>query len=110
MSCWWAADAVVFTLNLPRSDWTRQTQPNQRFLNVGCGEDLSIAELARQIADTVGFAGSLVFDRNKPDGTPRKLLDVSRLSALGWRARRPLAKGLRDSYTWFLGHQNSARL
>ncbi len=104
------ADAVVFVMNLPRAEWANQTQPNQRYLNVGCGEDLSIAELARHVADTVGFSGDLVFDRSKPDGTPRKLLDVSRLSALGWRARQPLAQGLRDSFNWFLEHQQTARL
>ena len=70
-------------------------------INVGCGEDLSIAELAALIREVVGFRGELLFDTSKPDGTPRKLLDVSRLQALGWRAQIPLAAGLRATYAWF---------
>lgn len=67
-------------------------------LNVGTGEDLTIAELARRIADTTGYAGRIAFDASKPDGTPRKRLDVSRLDALGWRARTPLREGLARAY------------
>jgi GDP-L-fucose synthase len=67
-------------------------------LNVGVGHDLSIADLARTVMRVVGFEGQLVFDRSKPDGTPRKLLDVSRLAALGWRARTPLEEGIRLAY------------
>ncbi|MFZ4760277.1 MAG: GDP-L-fucose synthase family protein [Burkholderiaceae bacterium] len=67
-------------------------------VNVGLGEDVSIAELAQMIAETVGYTGRIAFDRSKPDGTPRKLLDVSKLSALGWTARVPLAEGLRLAY------------
>ena len=72
------------------------------FVNVGTGTDLTIAELAQQIAAVVGFAGELAFDRSRPDGTPRKLLDCSRIHALGWRARTPLAEGLRLAYADFL--------
>ncbi len=72
------------------------------FVNVGMGTDLTIAELAQQIAAVVGFAGELAFDRSRPDGTPRKLLDCSRIHALGWRARTPLAEGLRLAYADFL--------
>jgi GDP-L-fucose synthase len=67
-------------------------------LNVGCGEDLSIRELAEEVMRVVGFAGRIVFDASKPDGTPRKLLDVSRIAALGWRARTPLAEGIARAY------------
>ena len=67
-------------------------------LNVGVGHDLSIADLARTVMRVVGFEGQLVFDRSKPDGTPRKLLDVSRLAALGWRARTPLEEGIQLAY------------
>lgn len=104
------ADAVAFTIDLPRARWLEQTTPRQRFLNVGCGADLSIAELARLVADTVGFRGELRFDPTKPDGTPRKLLDVSRLAALGWAARRDLREGLAESFAWFLEHRATARL
>lgn len=72
------------------------------FVNVGTGTDLTIAELAQQIAAVVGFAGELAFDRSRPDGAPRKLLDCSRIHALGWRARTPLAEGLRLAYADFL--------
>jgi GDP-L-fucose synthase len=67
-------------------------------VNIGCGEDLTIRELAQTVMDVVGFTGRIVFDASKPDGTPRKLLDVSRLAALGWRARTPLAQGIRMAY------------
>lgn len=72
-------------------------------LNCGTGADVTIADLAREIAGVVGFSGELAFDTSKPDGTPRKLLDVSRLSALGWHATTPLREGLRRAYADFLG-------
>jgi GDP-L-fucose synthase len=67
-------------------------------INVGCGEDVTIRELAQTVMDVVGFKGRIVFDASKPDGTPRKLLDVSRMAALGWRAQTPLAKGISKAY------------
>jgi GDP-L-fucose synthase len=70
------------------------------FINVGTGEDSTIRELAQMMADTVGFQGSTVFDQSKPDGTPQKLLDVSRIHALGWRAQIPLRQGLQATYRW----------
>ena len=82
---------------------------DERLINVGWGEDVSIAELAQLVAGTVGFQGLLRFDPSKPDGTPRKLLDVSRLTALGWKARITLADGLADTYRWFLEHAGQRR-
>ncbi len=73
-----------------------------RLLNVGCGEDLTIAELAETVRRIVGFAGETVWDADKPDGTPRKLLDVSRLQGLGWRPSIPLETGIRRAYAWYL--------
>ena len=73
-------------------------------LNVGVGEDLSIAELASLVALVVGYSGEVLFDRSRPDGTPRKLLDVSRLHALGWRARIGLEDGIRATYAWYCAH------
>jgi GDP-L-fucose synthase len=70
--------------------------------NVGLGSDVSIKNLAETIMRVVGFAGKLEFDRSKPDGTPRKLLDVSQMSALGWRAKRTLEDGIRDTYNWYV--------
>jgi nucleoside-diphosphate-sugar epimerase len=71
-------------------------------VNVGCGQDLSIAELAHLVQKTVAHQGTITWDRSKPDGTPRKLQNVSRLSLLGWHARIPLAQGVAEAYRWFL--------
>ena len=76
-------------------------------INVGCGEDISIRELAELICDVVGFEGELVWDATKPDGTPRKLLDVSKIRALGWGPTIPLGKGIAQTYEWFVA--NSAK-
>ncbi len=73
-------------------------------VNIGCGEDLSIAELARVVADVVGYTGEIRFDHTHPDGTPRKLLDVRRLSELGWRTRIPLEQGIQQTYEWYRQH------
>ena len=78
-------------------------------INVGVGEDVSIRELAETIAEVVGYTGTLTQDTSKPDGTPRKLLDVSRLSALGWKAQIGLEEGIRETYEWYLTHLNSLR-
>lgn len=74
-------------------------------VNVGCGQDVTIRELAGMVTAATGYAGDLVFDASKPDGTPRKLLDVSRLGALGWSARIPLGEGIRSTYEWFLANR-----
>jgi GDP-L-fucose synthase len=78
-------------------------------INVGWGEDVSIAELARLVANTVGFKGAMHFDRSKPDGTPRKLLDTSRLTALGWRPTIRLETGLAATYEWYCSHTQQLR-
>ena len=78
-------------------------------INVGCGADLTIAELAEKVRAVVGFTGRLRFDPTRPDGTPRKLLDVSRLSALGWQPRIPLDQGLAATYRWYLEHAGARR-
>jgi GDP-L-fucose synthase len=75
---------------------------SSEIVNVGCGEDVSIGELAGLIREVVGYDGEIVYDRSKPDGTPRKLLDVSRLRELGWSPRITLADGVRDTYEWYL--------
>ncbi|ADH85066.1 GDP-L-fucose synthase [Desulfurivibrio alkaliphilus] len=102
------ATAAVFLMNLPREDWAAQTRPMRSYVNVGTGLDCTIAELAATIANITGFTGRLVFDRNQPDGTPRKLLDISRIKALGWQPQIPLERGLRETYHWLLAHQESA--
>jgi GDP-L-fucose synthase len=74
-------------------------------INIGCGEDVTIRELAELICDVVGFDGELIWDKTKPDGTPRKLLDVTRIRALGWQPTIPLRKGIAETYDWFLANQ-----
>lgn len=92
------ADACVYLMDLPRDVYEQQTTPMRSHINVGTGEERSIGELARLIAGVVGFQGRLVFDSAKPDGMPRKLLDVSRLRQLGWTARVSLEQGLAHTY------------
>ena len=77
-------------------------------LNIGIGEDITIAELAHIIAEIVGYPGKLIFDTSRPDGTPRKLLDISKLRALGWSARTPLRTGLERAYADFTMAGNNA--
>jgi GDP-L-fucose synthase len=90
------ADACVFLM---------RQYSDEPPINVGWGEDVSIGELARLVADTVGFNGELRFDPSKPDGTPRKLLDTSRMTALGWQPKIHLKAGLASTYEWFREHQ-----
>ena len=78
-------------------------------INVGSGEELSILQLAEQIAQVVGFTGRLEFDPSMPDGTPRKLMDVSRIRALGWKPRLSLPEGIRSAYAWYLAHSAEVR-
>ncbi len=78
-------------------------------INIGTGVDVTIRELAETIKLVVGFEGELKFDASKPDGTPRKLLDVSKINSLGWRAKISLTDGLRSTYEWFLENQESVR-
>lgn len=94
------AEAVLFLL---------ENYDEPETINVGVGEDLTIRELAEMVADVVGFEGEIVQDLTKPDGTPRKLLDVSRINALGWHARTPLREGIRTTYAWYLDHRTTAR-
>lgn len=93
------ADACLFVM---------RNYDGEQFLNVGTGEDLSIRELANLVAEVTGFYGKIVWDTTMPDGTPRKLLDVSRLHDLGWKAKTPLPEGIRISYQWFLQNQELA--
>jgi GDP-L-fucose synthase len=93
------ADAAVFLMN--RYD-------EADIVNVGTGEDVTIRELAEMIQAITAYKGRIVLDTSKPDGTPRKLLDVSRLSALGWKARVALRAGIEDTYRWFLAHEKAA--
>ena len=98
-----AADACVFLMNLPDNALNSILQDSMPpIVNVGCDMEITIRELAELIADIVGFQGRMVFDSSKPDGTPRKLLDSSRLTALGWRPRTSLREGLKKAYQDFV--------
>jgi GDP-L-fucose synthase len=87
------ADACVYLL---------KHYSNEQLVNIGTGEDITVAEFATLVAATVGYTGGISFDTSKPDGTPRKLLDVSRLTRLGWRARTSLADGIKLAYQAYL--------
>jgi GDP-L-fucose synthase len=103
------AEASLHVLRLDSATYEAHTQPMQRHVNVGTGVDVTIRELAEQVAAVVGYEGQLTFDASKPDGTPRKLLDVSLLAQLGWRARITLREGLEQTYAWFLDHAQALR-
>ncbi|WP_068115295.1 GDP-L-fucose synthase [Tropicimonas marinistellae] len=102
------AEASLFVLELDRAAYDRSTEPMLSHINVGTGTDISIAELAAMIAEVTGYTGRIAYDRTKPDGTPRKLMDVSRLAEMGWTAQIPLRDGVAQTYEWFL--ENAADL
>ena len=117
-----AAEVVVWGTGTPKREFLHvddlaaaavhlmQHYEGEQIVNVGTGVDVSIAELAALVKQVVGFEGGLRFDASKPDGTPRKLLDVSRLHGLGWRHSIELTAGLASAYRWFVEHQAGARL
>ncbi|EJE7078226.1 NAD-dependent epimerase/dehydratase family protein, partial [Salmonella enterica subsp. enterica] len=95
------AAASVHVMNLPKEIYDKNTAPMLSHINVGTGVDCTIRELAETIASVVKFRGDIIFDESKPDGTPRKLLDVSRLANMGWRWSTSLEEGLQLTYAWF---------
>lgn len=102
------AEASLFVLNLPPELYRANTEPMLSHINVGYGEDVTIADLARLVAQVTGFEGKIVFDATKPDGTMRKLMDSSRLTAMGWKPSVALTDGVRETYRWFLDHVATA--
>jgi GDP-L-fucose synthase len=112
------SDVVVWGTGTPRREFLyvddmadacihlMKTYSDEELVNIGTGEDITIAEFARVVAAAVGYSGRISFDTSKPDGTPRKLLDVSRLAALGWRARTSLIEGIKLAYQAFLSRSN----
>ena len=104
------AEASLFVLDLPRADYAAQTRPMLSHINVGTGEDIAILDLAHLVARIVGFEGRIVTDPSKPDGTPRKLMDVSRLARLGWRAEIRLEDGIAQTWRWYKDNHAMARL
>jgi GDP-L-fucose synthase len=115
------AEVVIWGTGTPRREFLHcddlaravvhlmKTYESGELVNIGCGTDVTIRELAELVARIVGFTGRLAFDTSKPDGTPRKLLDVGRLSALGWTPGISLEEGVRSTYDWFVAHQAEIR-
>lgn len=103
------AAACVHVMNLEKALYDANTEPMMSHINVGTGVDCTIRELAETMKQVVGFEGELVFDSSKPDGTPRKLMDVSRLENMGWKASISLADGLAMTYQWFLNNASELR-
>jgi GDP-L-fucose synthase len=103
------AAASIYVMNLDEATYQANTQPMLSHINVGTGIDCTIRELVETVAKVVGYQGEIVFDTTKPDGAPRKLMDVSRLADLGWKASIELEAGLATTYQWFLKNQDSFR-
>ena len=103
------AAASIYVMNLAASTYEANTQPMLSHIDVGTGVDCTFRELAETLAEVTGFNGQLVFDTSKPDGAPRKLMDVSRLNTLGWKSSISLKEGLGSTYQWFLEHQEQLR-
>lgn len=114
-----APEVVVWGTGTPRREFLHvddmadacvhlmEAYDGEEIVNVGVGEDVSIAELAAMVGQAVGYTGNIAYDASKPDGTPRKLLDVSKLTATGWRARIGLAEGIAGTYAWYLGQMKA---
>ena len=103
------AEASMFVLTLDRETYAANTDPMLSHINVGTGTDVSIFELAQMVAKVTGFTGDILTDPSKPDGTMRKLMDVSRLARMGWRAQISLEQGLSETYDWFLKNAENIR-
>ena len=103
------ADASVFVMKLSSADYDNNTQPMLSHINVGTGVDCSIRELAETVANVTGFSGEILFDSTKPDGAARKLMNVERLSNMGWVASIKLKSGILSAYQWFLKNQSNFR-
>jgi len=98
------ADACIAIMRMNENDYWASVSDRTSHVNIGCGEDISIAELASLVAEVTGFSGEIVFDAAKPDGTPRKLLDVGLVNSMGWSAAISLREGLQQTYQWMCEH------
>jgi nucleoside-diphosphate-sugar epimerase len=103
------AEASLFVLDLPKDIYDANTEPMLSHINVGCGTDISIFDLAEMVAKITGFKGRIATDPSKPDGTMRKLMDVSRLANMGWKASIDLQDGIAETYDWFLENHDDLR-
>ncbi|MBB3995901.1 nucleoside-diphosphate-sugar epimerase [Sulfitobacter undariae] len=102
------AQAALFVMDLQQTVYAANTSPMLSHINVGTGTDISIMELAQRVAAVTGFKGRITTDPSKPDGTMRKLMDVTRLAEMGWQARIDLTSGIEDTYNWFLSQNASS--
>lgn len=103
------AEASLFVLDLPKQVYDASTRPMLSHVNVGSGTDIAILDLARMVAGVTGFRGRILTDPTRPDGPPRKLMDVSRLTAMGWRPRIALEQGIAETYAWFRENRDRLR-
>ena len=104
------AAAGIFVMRLSKDEYQKQTTPMQSHINVGSGSDVSIGELASIIKKVVGYEGQIAFDASKPDGSPRKLMNVDLLKTLGWKQKINLLDGIEQTYRWFVENQNNLRV
>ena len=98
------AEASLFVLELDEKTYQANTKPMLSHINVGTGKDTTIREMAETMKQVVGYEGRLTFDATKPDGAPRKLIDISRLKRMGWEYRVDLKEGLKKTYAWYLNN------
>jgi len=103
------ASACLHLMDIPAENYAAAVSQRCSHINVGTGQDCTIKELSHTVAEVCGFTGDIVFDTSRPDGTPRKLLDVSRIHDLGWQHSINLQEGLKDTYAWYRQHQASVR-
>ena len=103
------AAACLFVLNLPKPDYDAGTSTMLSHINIGSGTDVSILELAQMVAKITGYSGRIMTDATKPDGVPRKLMDVTRLKSMGWQAKIALEDGVSATYSWYLQNSQSLR-
>jgi nucleoside-diphosphate-sugar epimerase len=102
------ADASLFVLDLDQHIYLSNTLPMQSHVNVGSGEDIAIADLAKVLARVTGYSGEILFDHSKPDGTPIRLLDVTLINSLGWKSKINLERGIEDTYAWYMDRTKNA--
>jgi GDP-L-fucose synthase len=103
------ASACCFLMNLSKEEYSKYTSPMQSHINIGSGQDVPISVLAEKVKNEVGFTGRLIFDKSKPDGSPRKLMNTKLLNNLGWKQKICLDEGIKKTYKWFLKNEGSLR-
>jgi GDP-L-fucose synthase len=103
------AAACLHVMDLSKERYQASTQPMLSHFNVGAGEDVTIRELAETIQHVIGYQGDIIWDSSKPDGTPRKLMDVSKIKSLGWQPQITLTQGLASTYRWFVEHHGEIK-